>query len=53
MQRRTFVTATAATAATLAAPMLRAQTLPAGPVRASSWASRPAAAPTRWRGWWA
>lgn len=33
MQRRTFVTATAATAATLAAPMLRAQTLPAGPVR--------------------
>jgi tripartite-type tricarboxylate transporter receptor subunit TctC len=33
MQRRTFVTATAATAATLAAPMLRAQTLPAGPIR--------------------
>jgi tripartite-type tricarboxylate transporter receptor subunit TctC len=33
MQRRTFVTATAATAATLAAPMLRAQTLPSGPVR--------------------
>lgn len=33
MQRRTFVTATAATAATLAAPMLRAQTLPNGPVR--------------------
>jgi tripartite-type tricarboxylate transporter receptor subunit TctC len=33
MQRRTFVTATAATAATLAAPMLRAQTLPVGPVR--------------------
>jgi tripartite-type tricarboxylate transporter receptor subunit TctC len=30
MQRRTFVTATAAT---LAAPMLRAQTLPAGPIR--------------------
>jgi tripartite-type tricarboxylate transporter receptor subunit TctC len=33
MQRRTFVTATAATAATLAAPMLRAQTLPGGPIR--------------------
>ncbi|QHE77024.1 Bug family tripartite tricarboxylate transporter substrate binding protein [Hydrogenophaga sp. PBL-H3] len=33
MQRRTFVTATATTAATLAAPMLRAQTLPVGPVR--------------------
>lgn len=33
MQRRTFVTATAATAATLAAPMIRAQTLPNGPVR--------------------
>ena len=33
MQRRTFVTATAAAAATLASPMLRAQTLPAGPVR--------------------
>lgn len=33
MQRRTFVTATAATAATLAAPALRAQTLPNGPVR--------------------
>ncbi len=33
MQRRTFVTATAATTATLAAPMLRAQTLPNGPVR--------------------
>lgn len=33
MKRRTFVTATAATAATLAAPMLRAQTLPNGPVR--------------------
>jgi tripartite-type tricarboxylate transporter receptor subunit TctC len=33
MQRRTFVTATAATAATLAAPMLRAQTLPVGPIR--------------------
>src|SRR5437870_13343734 len=30
MQRRTFV---AATAATLSAPMLRAQTLPAGPIR--------------------
>ncbi len=33
MKRRTFVTATAATAATLAAPMLQAQTLPGGPVR--------------------
>jgi tripartite-type tricarboxylate transporter receptor subunit TctC len=33
MKRRTFVTATAATAATLAAPMLKAQTLPNGPVR--------------------
>lgn len=33
MKRRTFVTATAATAATLAAPMIKAQTLPNGPVR--------------------
>jgi tripartite-type tricarboxylate transporter receptor subunit TctC len=33
MKRRTFVAATAATAATLAAPMIKAQTLPAGPVR--------------------
>lgn len=33
MQRRTLISAAAATAATLAAPMLRAQTLPAGPVR--------------------
>lgn len=33
MKRRTFVTATAATAATLAAPMLKAQNLPGGPVR--------------------
>ena len=33
MQRRTFVTTCAAAAATLAAPMLRAQTLPAGPIR--------------------
>lgn len=33
MQRRTFVTATAAAAASLAAPMLRAQSLPAGPIR--------------------
>lgn len=33
MQRRTFVAATAATAATLAAPMIHAQTLPNGPVR--------------------
>jgi tripartite-type tricarboxylate transporter receptor subunit TctC len=33
MQRRTFVTASAAAAATLAAPMLRAQTLPTGPIR--------------------
>ncbi|MDB5872773.1 MAG: hypothetical protein JWQ07_2215 [Ramlibacter sp.] len=33
MQRRTFVTATAATAATLAAPMLRAQNLSSGPIR--------------------
>jgi len=33
MHRRTFVTATTAAAATLAAPMLRAQTLPAGPIR--------------------
>lgn len=33
MKRRTFVTATAATAATLAAPMIKAQTLPGGPVR--------------------
>ncbi len=33
MQRRTFTAATVATAATLAAPLLRAQTLPAGPVR--------------------
>ncbi len=33
MQRRTFVTAATATAATLAAPLLRAQTLPSGPIR--------------------
>lgn len=33
MQRRTFTSAVLGTAATLAAPMLRAQTLPAGPVR--------------------
>ena len=33
MQRRTFTAATVATAATLAAPLLRAQTIPAGPVR--------------------
>ncbi len=33
MHRRTFVTGTAAAAATLAAPMLRAQSLPTGPVR--------------------
>ena len=33
MQRRTFVTAGAATAASIAAPMLWAQNLPAGPVR--------------------
>ena len=33
MQRRTFVTASAATAATIAAPLLWAQSLPAGPVR--------------------
>jgi tripartite-type tricarboxylate transporter receptor subunit TctC len=33
MQRRTFLTTATATAATLAAPLLRAQTLPSGPVR--------------------
>ncbi len=33
MKRRTLITATATTAAGLAAPMLRAQTLPAGPIR--------------------
>jgi tripartite-type tricarboxylate transporter receptor subunit TctC len=33
MQRRTILTATAAGAAMLASPMLRAQTLPAGPVK--------------------
>ena len=33
MQRRTFTSAVLGTAATLAAPMLRAQALPAGPVR--------------------
>src|SRR6476620_12725035 len=33
MQRRTFIHATTATAAALAAPMLRAQNLPSGPVR--------------------
>ena len=33
MQRRTFISATGAVAATLATPMLRAQTLPSGPVR--------------------
>ena len=33
MQRRIFISAAAATAASVASPMLRAQTLPAGPVR--------------------
>ena len=33
MQRRTFVTAATATAAIIAAPMLRAQTSPSGPIR--------------------
>lgn len=33
MKRRTFITASAAAAATLAVPSLRAQTMPAGPVR--------------------
>ena len=33
MQRRTFISASAGAAAVLAAPMLAAQTLPAGPVR--------------------
>jgi len=33
MKRRTFVAASAASAATLAAPMIKAQTLPNGPVR--------------------
>ena len=33
MQRRTFISASGAAAATLATPMLRAQTLPSGPVR--------------------
>lgn len=33
MQRRTFISASAGAAAALAAPMLAAQTLPAGPVR--------------------
>ena len=33
MQRRTFTAATVATAATLAAPLLRAQNIPVGPVR--------------------
>lgn len=33
MKRRTFIAAGAATAATLAAPMLRAQSLPTGPIR--------------------
>ncbi|UUZ63397.1 tripartite tricarboxylate transporter substrate binding protein [Polaromonas sp. P1-6] len=33
MQRRAFISSAAATAATLATPMLRAQTLPGGPVR--------------------
>ena len=33
MKRRTFVAATAATAATMAVPSIQAQTLPAGPVR--------------------
>ncbi|MDB5965300.1 MAG: tripartite tricarboxylate transporter substrate binding protein [Polaromonas sp.] len=33
MQRRTLIRSTVASAAVLAAPMLRAQTLPAGPVR--------------------
>ena len=33
MQRRTFIGASGAAAATLAAPMLRAQSLPSGPIR--------------------
>src|SRR6188472_4798328 len=33
MQRTTFITATAGAAATLAAPMLRAQTIPTQPIR--------------------
>ena len=33
MQRRTFISATGAAATTLAVPMLRAQTLPVGPIR--------------------
>ena len=33
MQRRTLITAAAAGAATLASPMLRAQTLPSGPIK--------------------
>ncbi len=33
MQRRHFITTAAASAATLATPMLRAQTLPSGPIR--------------------
>ncbi|MBM3397794.1 MAG: tripartite tricarboxylate transporter substrate binding protein, partial [Betaproteobacteria bacterium] len=33
MKRRTFVAATAASAATLAAPAIQAQSLPSGPVR--------------------
>jgi tripartite-type tricarboxylate transporter receptor subunit TctC len=33
MQRRILITAAAAGAATLASPMLRAQTLPTGPIK--------------------
>ena len=33
MQRRTFLQASSAAAATLAAPMIKAQTLPSGPIR--------------------
>jgi tripartite-type tricarboxylate transporter receptor subunit TctC len=33
MQRRTLISAAAASAATLASPMLRAQTLPSGPIK--------------------
>ena len=33
MQRRTLLQASVATAATLAAPMIKAQTLPSGPIR--------------------
>ncbi len=49
IDRRLFV---AGAAASLAAPAVRAQSLPTQPVRIIV-GSRPGVAPTSWRGWWA